>query len=86
VEEVGEGRKEGRHQAGRCERGQTAQDVTEALALYPPQVPTLSDSSGRGAKSYPSVPVREGFATRLLGFNAFVICLVGAGGVLLLVA
>jgi putative ABC transport system permease protein len=63
--------------------GELARD--ELLAQYPSDVPILR-ASPDDAPIVSLAPVHEDFATRLRRLNTLVVCLVGAGGVLLLVA
>jgi hypothetical protein len=55
VREVGEGRKEGRRQAGRCEGGQTAQDGTEVAVPQGRKAgsPRFSDTQVTGERQRP---------------------------------
>ena len=58
VQEVGEGRKEGRRQAGRCEGGQTAQDGAEVAVPQVAKPALLSGGNPQIAKAYGDAPVQ----------------------------
>ena len=58
VQEVGEGRKEGRRQAGRCEGGQAAQDGAEVAVPQGAKPALLSGGNPQIAKGYGDAPVQ----------------------------